>query len=164
MKLAVYDEIGELERRVDDIMRSFFGPKVRLARPVLPLFFHKPFVPITDVFVRDEDLVIRFELPGIDPTTDVTVTVEDGRLAIRGERKQEEEPKEDAYYRLETLYGTFERIIPLPEGIEEAKIEATYRDGVLEVIVPAVAKTLEPSKPTTIPIKVARPAKASKAA
>jgi HSP20 family protein len=164
MKLAVYDEIGELERRVDDIMRSFFGPRVRLARPVLPLFVHKPFVPVTDVFVRDEDLVIRVELPGIDPATDVTVTVEDGNLAIRGERTPEEEPKEDAYYRLETLYGRFERIVPLPEGIDEGKIEATYRDGVLEVIMPAAAKVLEPSEPTTIPIKVIGPVKPAKAA
>ena len=78
MKLAVYDEIGELERRMDDLMRSFLGPRAPFTRPVLPLFLHKGFVPTTDVFVRDEDLVIRVELPGIDPATDVTVNVEDG--------------------------------------------------------------------------------------
>ncbi len=44
MKLAVYEEIGELERRMDDLMRSFLGPRARLTRPVLPLFLHKPFV------------------------------------------------------------------------------------------------------------------------
>jgi HSP20 family protein len=136
MKLAVYEEIGELERRMDDLMRSFLGPKVRFTRLVLPLFLHKPFVPVTDVFVRDEDLVIRVELPGINPATDLTVSVEDGHLVIRGERKQEGELKEEAYYRLETAYGTFERFIPLPEGFEEAEIEAAYEDGVLEVIVP----------------------------
>ena len=85
-------------------------------RPALPLFFHKPFVPITDVFVRDEDFVIRVELPGINPAIDVTVSVEDGHLVIRGVRKQEGELKEEAYYRLETAYGTFERFIPLPEN------------------------------------------------
>jgi hypothetical protein len=83
----------------------FLGPRVSLTRPVLPLFLHKPFVPVTDVFVRDEDLVIRVELPGIDPGTDVTVSVEEGHLVIRGERKQEE-PKEEAYYRIEAAYGT----------------------------------------------------------
>jgi HSP20 family protein len=164
MKLAVYEEIGELERRMDDLMRSFLGPRARLTRPVLPLFLAKPFVPVTDVFVRDEDLVIRVELPGINPVTDVTVNVEDGHLVIRGERKQEEEPKEEVYYRLETAYGTFERFIPLPEGLEDAPIEAAYEDGVLEVIVPAAVKALEPPKPRSIPIKTAVPATGAKVA
>jgi HSP20 family protein len=164
MKLAVYEEIGELERRMDDLMRSFLGPRARLTRPVLPLFLPKPFVPVTDVFVRDEDLMIRVELPGIDPATDVTVCVEGGHLVIRGERKQVGDVKEEAYYRLETVYGTFERFIPLPEGFDEGEIEAAYEDGVLEVIVPAAAKALEPAKPRTIPIKTALPVKAAKVA
>jgi HSP20 family protein len=156
MKLAVYDEIGELERRMDDLMRSFFGPTLRLSRPVLPLFAAKPFVPVTDVFVRDEDLVVRVELPGVDPT-DLKVTIEDGYLVIRGERKQDEEVKEEAYYRLEASYGTFERFVPLSEGFEESKIEALFTEGVLEVIVPAAAKALEPPKPKSIPVKTTRP-------
>jgi HSP20 family protein len=158
MKLAVYDEIGELERRMDDLMRSFFGPRIRLTRPVLPLFVSKPFVPVTDVFVRDEDLVIRVELPGIAPE-DIEVTIEDGYLVIRGERKREQEVKDEAYYRLEATYGTFERFIPLAEGFEESKIEALYTDGVLEVVVPAAAKALEPHEPKTIPVKTTTPAK-----
>ena len=121
MKLAVFEEIGEVERRMDDLMRSFFGPRARFTRPVLPLFLHKPFVPVADVFVRDEDLMIRVELPGINPTTDVTVSVEEGYLVIRGERKQEGELQEEAYYRLETTYGTFERFIPLPEGFRSVE-------------------------------------------
>jgi HSP20 family protein len=164
MKLAVYEEIGELERRMDDLMRSFLGPRARFMRPALPLFLHKPFVPVTDIFVHDEDLMIRVELPGINPATDVTVCVEAGHVVIRGERKQEGEPTEEAYYRLETAYGTFERFIPLPEGFEEAEIEAAYEDGVLEVIVPAAAKALEPAKPRAIPIKTALPVKAAKVA
>lgn len=161
MKLALYDEIGDLERRMDDLMRSFFGPTLRLNRPVLPLFATKPFVPITDIFVRDEDLVVRVELPGIEPE-DVKVTIEDGYLVIRGERKHDEEVKQEAYYRMEASYGTFERFIPLPEGFEEPKIEAVYTDGVLEVIVPAAAKALEPPKPKAIPVKTTRPVEPAK--
>ena len=164
MKLAVYEEMGELERRMDDLMRSFLGPRARFTHPALPLFLHRPFVPSTDVFVRDEDLMIRVELPGINPATDVTVSVEDGYLVIRGERKQEGELQEEAYYRLETTYGTFERFIPLPEGFEEGEIVAAYEDGVLEVILPAAAKALEPSKPRTIPIKTALQVKTAKVA
>jgi len=163
MKLAVYEEIGDLERRMDDLMRTFLGPRVHLTRPVLPLFLHKPFMPVTDVFVRDEDIVIRVELPGIDPATDVTVSVEDRHLVVRGERKQEQELKEEAYYRLETAYGTFERFFPLPEAFEEGAIEATYVDGVLEVILPSAAKAVEPPKARTIPIKLTAPVKAANA-
>ena len=83
---------------------------------------------------------------------------------IRGDRKQEEEVKEEAYYRLETAYGTFERFIPLPKGFEEAEIKAGYEDGVLEVIVPAAAKELEPPKPRTIPIETTPAVKATKVA
>ena len=163
MKLAVYDEIGDLERRMDDLMRAFFGPRLRLSRPVLPLFAAKPFVPVTDVFLRDEDLVIRVELPGIDQD-DVKVTIEDGYLVIRGERKHDEEITQEAYYRMEASYGTFERFIPLPEGFEEPKIEAVYTEGVLEVIVPAAAKALKPHEPKIIPVKTTTPVKAKKVA
>lgn len=164
MKLAVYDEIGELERRVDDLMRSFFGPRTRATRAFFPTFLPKPFVPVTDVFVREDDLVIRVELPGVDPAKDVTVSVEDGYLVIRGERKQEGELKEEAYYRLETAYGAFERFVPLPEGFDEGEIAARYVDGVLEVILAAAAKALVPPEPRTIPIKGAPPAETRKVA
>jgi HSP20 family molecular chaperone IbpA len=161
MKLAVYDEIGDLERRMDDLMRSFFGPTLRLSRPVLPLFAAKPFVPVTDVFVRDEDLVIRTELPGVD-AEDLKVTIEDGYVVIRGERKREQEVTQEAYYRMEASYGTFERFIPLPEGFEEPKIEAVFAEGVLEVIVPAAAKALKPQEPKIIPVKTTGSVKAAK--
>ena len=161
MKLAVYDEIGALERRMDDVMRSFFGPTIRLTRPVLPLFAAKPFVPVTDVFVRDEDLVVRVELPGVEPE-DLKITIEDGYLVIRGERKHDEEVREEAYYRMEASYGPFERFVPLPEGFEEPTIEARYADGVLEVIMPAAAKALKPQEPRVIPVKTTRPVKPAK--
>ena len=83
---------------------------------------------------------------------------------IRGERKQDEKVEEGAYYRLEASYGTFERFIPLPERIEEPEIEALYTDGVLEVILPAAAKALEPEKPKIIPVKTTLSVKAKKVA
>lgn len=86
MKLAVYEEIGETGAAHGRPKQSFFGPTLRLSRPVQPLFAAKPFVPATDVFVRDGDLAVRVELPGVDPT-DLKVTVEDGYLVIRGEQK-----------------------------------------------------------------------------
>ena len=161
MKLEVWDEIAALERRMDDLMRAFLGPRVRLSYPTLPLFLRRPFVPATDVFARNGDLVVRLEVPGIDPATDVNVTVEGGELVIRGERKQKEEVEEERYYRMEASYGAFERHIPVPEGIDEGKVKADYADGVLEVTFLAAAKEIEAPKAKTIPVQAARKVKAA---
>ena len=155
-----WDEMSALERRMDDVVRSFLGTRTRLAYPALPLFVRKPFVPAMDVFRRDDDLVIRLELPGIDPEKDIRVRVGDHELVIEGERKQEEELKEDSYYRMEATYGAFERHVPVPEGIDEAKVAASYADGVLEVLVPKGAKEL-PAEARTVPVRTAKPAKAA---
>jgi HSP20 family protein len=134
--LDFWDEIAALEQRMDDLVRGFLGTRTRLGYPMLPLLVRKPYVPRMDVFDREDDLVVKIEMPGIDPEKDVTIEVHEGTLTIRGERRQEKEVKEEAYYRMETSYGAFERRIEVPEGVDETKITATYADGVLEVIVP----------------------------
>jgi len=97
-------------------------------------------MPSADVLTRGDDVVIRLELPGIDPERDVEITVEDGRLHIRGERQETEEEKGEGYIRRESSYGAFERTLPLPAGAKTDDIRATYENGVLEVVVPGVAK------------------------
>jgi HSP20 family protein len=95
---------------------------------------------------------------------DVTVQVREGMLIIAGERRCEMEVKEEAYYRMEASYGTFERQIAIPEGIDESRISATYADGVLEVIVPngAVPEMEEAVEARTIPVLTGKkPAKAA---
>jgi HSP20 family protein len=81
-------------------------------------------------------LVVRAELPGIDPEKDVDVSVHGNRLRIDAHREERKEEKEKGGYRTEFRYGSFSRTIPLPEGATEQDIEATYTDGVLEVRVP----------------------------
>jgi HSP20 family protein len=81
-------------------------------------------------------LVVRAELPGIDPENDVDVSVRDNHLRIDAHRQERKEEKEKGGYRTEFRYGSFSRTIPLPEGATEQDIEATYTDGVLEVRVP----------------------------
>jgi HSP20 family protein len=97
-------------------------------------------LPAVDVLTRGEDLVIRTELPGIDPDKDVEIMVEDGTLHIRGQRQETEEEKGNGYIRRETSYGVFERIVPLPPGAKTDDLKATYNDGILEVVVPGAAK------------------------
>ena len=156
MKPVYYDQISDLERRMDDLMRSLWRPTLRSNSPVRPLFSEEPFVPVTDVFVRGDDLVIRVELPGMAPD-DLKVTVEDDHLVIRGERQKDEDVERKGYYRMESSYGAFERFIPLPERFDGADIEAGYANGVLEVIVPGITKELERPEPMQIPVRTTSP-------
>ena len=154
-----WQEITTLEQRMDELVRGLLGARVPLAFPALPLFVRKPFMPAMNVFRRNDDLVIRTELPGIDPEKDVRITTHDHELVIEGERRQEEKVEEEAYYRMEAAYGTFERRIPILDGVED-KIAATYTDGVLEVVVPIGAAEM-PDESRQIPVKTVRPVKAA---
>ena len=92
-------------------------------------------------------LVVRAEVPGIDPDKDVDVSVSDGMLHIRAEREEKSEHKSKNGYRSEFRYGSFSRSVALPAGAKEEDITATYKDGVLEVRAPApVTATAEASK------------------
>ncbi len=88
-------------------------------------------------FQDGSTLVVRAEVPGIDPDRDVDVSVSDGMLHIRAEREEKSEHKSKAGYRSEFRYGSFSRSIALPAGAREEDITATYKDGVLEVRAPA---------------------------
>jgi HSP20 family protein len=91
--------------------------------------------PQIEVFERGGNLVVHADLPAVR-REDVEVEIENDVLTIRGQRRQENREAEGGYRRTERTYGTFLRQIPLPEGIDPSEIEATYQDGVLEVIVP----------------------------
>ena len=91
---------------------------------------------------RDGDrLVIRAEIPGIDPDEDIEVSVSNGMLRIHGERREETSSDQDDGHRTVLRYGAFTRVLPLPAGAIEANVKATYVDGVLEVQVPVDAET-----------------------
>lgn len=81
-------------------------------------------------------LVIRADLPGINPDKDVELTVSGGMLQIEAERREEEKREEKGYVRQELRYGSLSRSLPLPEGVTGDDITATYKDGVLEIRVP----------------------------
>ena len=92
--------------------------------------------PQIETFRRGNKLVIRADLPGLRKE-DVRVELEDGALAISGERHEEHEEERDDFYRSERAYGRFYRAIPLPDGVNENQVDASFKDGVLEVSVPA---------------------------
>jgi HSP20 family protein len=101
-------------------------------------------------FREDGVLVVRAELPGIDPDKDVELTVSGGMLHIRAERREEEKHEEHGYLRRELRYGSLSRSLPLPEGVAESDIKATYKAGMLEVRIP------EPRHETATKIPIAR--------
>ncbi|WP_422936522.1 Hsp20/alpha crystallin family protein [Sinomonas sp. P47F7] len=92
-------------------------------------------------FRDGDDLVVRAEVPGVDPETDVDVTVRDGELNIRAERQENSENAGKEGYRSEFRYGSFSRSVQLPRGARQDGIRASYKDGVLEVRVPSAPES-----------------------
>ncbi len=91
--------------------------------------------PLVDVYEKGGNVVVRAEIPGLE-AKDVEVHIEEDGLTIQGERKFEEEVKEENFYRLERRYGSFHRFIPFPTEVKTDKAKATFKNGVLEVVVP----------------------------
>jgi len=96
-------------------------------------------VPNIEVERRDNDLIVRADLPGLG-ADDVNVTVDRGQLIISGERRQEQREDREGVIRSEVIYGTFYRTIPLPDGADESRVAATFRNGVLEITIPVTER------------------------
>ena len=95
--------------------------------------------PQLEAFERDGNLIIRADLPGLTKD-DINVDITDDAIKIRGERRQEKEENKDGYYRSERSYGSFYREIPLPGRVNRDEANATFRNGVLEITMPAPAR------------------------
>jgi HSP20 family protein len=89
-------------------------------------------VPALDVWETDSEVVYAFDLPGI-PEEQISIEVQGETLTVSAERVKEQEDAGDRFYRFERRFGTFSRAVGLPQGVDESKIVAAYRDGVLEV-------------------------------
>ena len=107
--------------------------------------------PSIDVYNRDEDLVIRAEMPGIKPD-DVDISIVDDVLTLHGKRTEKLETKEEDYLLRESTYGEFERTLRLPAGVKPESVHAEYTDGVLEVVVPHGARR-ETTSTVHVPIE-----------
>jgi HSP20 family protein len=92
--------------------------------------------PDLEIFHRNSELVIRADLPGL-AKDDVKVDVTDNQVVIEGERQRQQEEEREGVYRSERSYGKFYRVIPLPEGVMADQAKATFKDGVLEITMPA---------------------------
>jgi HSP20 family protein len=92
--------------------------------------------PAIDVFQRGNDLVVRADVPGLSKD-DITVDIADDQLTIRGERRYDHEEERDGVFRSERSYGSFCRVVPLPQGAIGDSARATFNNGVLEIVLQA---------------------------
>jgi HSP20 family protein len=106
-------------------------------------------VPAMDLVEEGDHFVLRADLPGIEEDA-VSIEVEDNVLTVSGNRKSEHEDRKQGFYRIERAYGSFSRSLTLPEGIDAEGIEASFKNGVLEVRVPKP----EQRKPRRVAINV----------
>jgi HSP20 family protein len=122
----------EMDRLFDD----FTGGRRRLTTPSWAATAADTWAPSIDVFQKNNELTIRADLPGMKKD-DVTVEITDDAVIVQGERRREREEEREGIYTSECSYGSFSRVVPLPEGAITEEAKATFRDGVLEITLPA---------------------------
>jgi HSP20 family protein len=113
-------------REVDRLFDSFFGADREQGRR---------WVPPVDLVEAEDHFVLKADLPGLSES-DVAIEVQDGTLAISGEREAEHESREQGWYRIERSFGSFRRSLTLPDGVDPDGISARFDRGVLEVRIP----------------------------
>lgn len=145
-----FREISRLQRGLDRMFEDFFSPVVRGSDVDFDLE-EFGFSPLADIEETESHYIVRFDLPGVSKE-DVRIEMRDNQLIVAGERKREEVKEEGSRLRTERYHGTFQRVFMLPSNVEAEKIEANYRNGVLDVFLPKA----ESSKSKLIQIKEAR--------
>lgn len=145
MSLVKWDPWREIEDMFDRYNRAVGWPKGGSQE----LLTTGDWSPRVDIVEDDNEFVIKAEIPEVKKE-DVKVSVDNGVLTLKGERKQEKEEKGKKFHRVERYYGSFTRSFTLPENVDDSKVKATFKDGMLKLQVPKTEK----AKPKTIEVKV----------
>jgi HSP20 family protein len=139
-----WSDLLSLQEEMNRLFESQMGVPQRTAG-----LYGTDYIPPVDVLRNKESIVVRADLPGMTKD-DIDLTVVNGRLFIRGEKKQEKKDEGTSTHRIERFYGSFERVIDLPNLVDSENIKASFRDGVLEIEAP-----LRPeAKPRQIAVNV----------
>lgn len=134
-----------LQREMNSLFDNFFrgfGSETFESRMGL-------FTPQIDVSETDKEIKISAELPGM-AEKDIEVSLSKDMLTIKGEKKEEKEDKGKDYYRMERSYGSFSRTIPLPVEVQDNKVDATFKKGVLTITLPKSEKAVKETKKVAI--------------
>ena len=124
-----------LREEMDKMFEDFFG------KTDFPSIGDGAWIPPIDVQQTKKDVIVMMDIPAIDPR-EISISIMEDRITIKGERKREEEVKEVDYYRSERVYGSFQRIIQLPAEVVGDKAKASYKDGVLKITIPKSQKAV----------------------
>jgi HSP20 family protein len=143
-ELAPFRDFDRMRKEMDHLWNSFFESGLRRRTEG-----GMEWIPSLDVSETKNELVVKAEVPGLDPK-DIDISLSDGLLTIRGEKKQEKEEKEANYHLVERSYGSFTRSVQLPKEIQSEKISASYKNGILKITLPKS----EEAKKKEVKIKV----------
>lgn len=130
-----FRDIGAIQERMSQLFGDFLERRGREEGRGTGSF-----IPSVDIYETKDAICVRAELPGVEKDA-VSVAVKEGVLTLRGERKFEKEVEEENYHRIEREYGTFHRSFTLPSSVDEEKVTARMKDGVLEVNLPKKEQT-----------------------
>jgi HSP20 family protein len=139
-KWRPFDERLTFRREMDRLFDSFFGTESQVLT-------NGHWMPDIDMSETDDEIVVRMDIPGMEQK-DIKVSMSGDYLTISGERREEKEEKKKHFYSTERKLGMFERTIPIPTAVDDKKVNAEYRDGVLEIHLPRTAE----AKPHRIPV------------
>lgn len=135
---------NEMNRMFDQFFADDFPFPARLvARPVMDFF------PKLDISETEADFKVTAELPGMDEK-DIQIRLEKDTLILSGEKKIETEEKEKTYHRVERTYGSFERVIPFEVQLDEDKVNAVFKNGVLTVTLPKAGDAIRKTRQISI--------------
>lgn len=127
-----FQAMEEMERRFDEVFgRPALFPSMWRRQPSA----EKAWAPAIDMIEKDDKFIVKAELPGMKKD-EIDISVTGNTLTIKGEREAEEEIKEEDYCCCERSYGSFFRSLAIPSSVDTERIEATYKDGVLEIALP----------------------------
>ncbi|NOX19651.1 MAG: Hsp20/alpha crystallin family protein [Nitrospirae bacterium] len=148
VKWSPMKELEEMRRDMERLFDEFFEPMRRRR------WWGKPIaegviVPNIELIDKKDELIAKIEIPGVDKK-DIDLTITENTMTVKGEIKKEEEFKEEDYYVSEIRYGSFSRTIPLPVEIDSDRAKASYKNGILEVVLPKK----EEAKPKEIKVEV----------
>ncbi len=147
----VWDEMRRMQQEMENLFRSFWGrdyfsrsPLIEgpRNRDLMPVNYREP---IADIWETDKEIVATVELPGVNKE-DIQVNVRDNGVEVKVERQEEKKDEKKDVYRIERSYTGFYRYFSLPEYVDTSKIEATYKNGVLELRIPKKESATDKSR------------------
>jgi len=133
MSLIRWDPFGDVDTLFNRMVSGRFWPRLAPEGDDKKL----QWAPSADISETDKEYVIRAELPAVKKE-DVQVTLDNGIITIKGERKQQKEDKNEKFHRVESFYGSFERSFTVPDNVKSEEIKCESKDGVLTVHIPKI--------------------------